>query len=746
MVEIEGIVENIKFRNEENGYTVALFSAPEDTITIVGKFLNINVGEALKIQGDFNPSKYGEQFSVEKYETVAPRTQKGIVKYLSSGLIRGIGPVTAQAIVDKFGIDTLEVIEFNPEKLLAVRGVSKKKIEIISQSFLDVKEMQNAMIFLQAYNISSNLAIKIYEFYRGATIEIVKNNPYRLVEDIRGVGFKSADDIAMNMGIARNSEFRVRAGILHLLDTAEEREGHTFQYRAQIDNMLSRLLKLEFEECCQISAKVYDILVKESVIKLFWKDKKELIANAKMYNTERAIGAKLALLNASGIDIKLNVEDEIKVFEQRNKLTFHEDQKNAIRTAVNSGVSIITGGPGTGKTTIISCILEIFKMLRKRTYLLAPTGRAAKRLGEATGETASTIHRALEIDFRQNKGMFVYNDANPLPCDVMIVDEVSMVDVSLMNSLLKAIARGAKLILVGDKDQLPSVGAGNVLADILASEMIPVAELTKVYRQEGNSLIVSNAHLINKSEMPLLDNKNSDFFFEQKDSVEGAFDSVIELTTKRIPKFLKVDSSKIQVLASLKAGVCGVENLNAELQARINPPSFNKRELKVGSMILRENDKVMQIANNYNLSWTRKIENTILEEGGMGVFNGDIGTISAINTQVGEVEVLFDDKKKIVYPRSELSQIVLSYAITIHKSQGSEFDVVVIPVVGGPPLILTKNLIYTAVTRAKKMVVLVGQKAALIRMIKNTHTAKRYTLLKDFLVEEGQKMKLLYGE
>jgi exodeoxyribonuclease V alpha subunit len=746
-MEIEGIVESIKFRNEENGYTVANFSTFDDEITIVGKFLNINVGENFKLCGELTASKYGEQFTVDSYETLEPKNKKGIVKYLSSGLIKGVGPATAKLIVDQFGLDALQVIEFNPEKLLSIRGISKKKAEAITNSFLDVREMQNAMVFLQTYNISSNLAIKIFEFYRNATVEIVKKNPYQLVEDINGVGFISADKIAMSMGIAKDSEFRIRAGILYLIESSSEKNGHTFIYRAQLDAMLAKLLELDEEICSNISLKVYDILVKENMIKSFWKDKKEIIALTKMYNTEKSVGAKLAMLNASNINTNQDIASEIAMFEIKNKIKFHSDQKNAIQTAVNSGFSVITGGPGTGKTTIISCLIEIFKMQKKEVLLMAPTGRAARRLTETTGYQASTIHRALEINFKQDSGMFVYNEANPFPADVVIVDEVSMVDISLMNSLLKAISKGAKLVLVGDKDQLPSVGPGNVLADILSSEIVPVSELTKIYRQEDSSLIISNAHLINQSVMPIIDNKSSDFFFEAKNDNIETFNTIIDLATRRIPKFLnaEIDSMKLQILAPLKAGVCGVENLNQALQDKINPESMRKKEIKVGMTTLRQSDKIMQTANNYNLVWKRKIEGSRFEEEGKGVFNGDIGYITDIDNQTGEVEVRFEDGRIALYPRSELNQISLAYAITIHKSQGSEFDVVIIPIIAGPALILTKNLIYTAVTRAKKMVILVGDKSALARMIKNTHTAKRYTLLKDFLLEETNKMKKLFG-
>ena len=744
MCDFEGVIERIKFRNEDNGYTVAVVSSNDDEITVVGKFLTINIGETFKFFGDFSTSKFGEQFEVEHYEPIEPKTEKGIIKYLSSGLIRGVGPVTAKSIVKEFGKDTLEVIEFNPEKLLKIKGISRKKIEVISQSFLDVKEMQNAMIFLQTYNISSNMAIRIFDTYRAMTVPLVKQNPYRLVEDVSGIGFLSADKIAMSMGIEKTSLFRIRAGIVHLLSETSEKSGSTYVYRAQLDNMLKKLLDLEEAQCLSLSSQVYEILQKEGVVKVFWKDKKEIVALSKLYNTEKSVGAKLALLANSAVKDELNLDGEISTFEKKHNLMLHEDQKNAIKLAIENGVSVITGGPGTGKTTIISCAIEIFKMLNKKFILLAPTGRAAKRLSDTTGLNAKTIHRALEINFKQDKNLFVYNEENPLSCDVVIVDEVSMVDVLLMNSMLRAIPKGAKLILVGDKDQLPSVGVGNVFADILESGIVPVANLTKIYRQENDSLIISNAHLINNGKMPVIDNKSSDFFFETKESPEETKQCVVELVTKRLPKFLGIQAQKIQVLAPLKAGVCGIENLNKELQGVINPQNALKNELVVGTMTLREGDKVMQMANNYNLEWKRFDGG--FEELGKGVFNGDIGKISNINSQTGEVEIAFEDKKIATYPRGELSQISLAYAITIHKSQGSEFDVVVIPVVSGPSLILTRNLIYTAVTRAKKMVVLVGDKVALGRMVRNTYTSKRYTLLKDFLLDENRKMKLLFGD
>lgn len=746
-MELEGIVDEIIFRNDDNGYTVFLFDCSDKGYVAVGSFLSINIGENLKLVGNFKHNgKYGMQFQVDSYESIAPKTRNGIIRYLSSGLIKGVGPATAEAIVKKFKENTLEVIEFNPEKLVEVRGISQKKAKLISESLVEVKDMQNAMVFLQGYNITTTIALKIYEIYKNSTIEVVKTNPYRLVEDVNGIGFLKADKIAQSMGIAVDSPFRIRAGVLHILNEASDKNGHTYMLKPQLVEGVNKLLALENIDVSKIFEDIFDVLQKENLVKVFWEDKHEIIMLTKMYNAEKYVASKLAILNNSNIETDLNLDDEITFFENQKHLKLHQDQKNAIKMAINSGVSVITGGPGTGKTTIVSCALEIFKMLNKNILLLAPTGRAAKRLSESTGEEAKTIHRALEIDFRSKLGLFVYNEKNPLPYDVIIVDEVSMVDVVLMNSLLKAISKGSKLILVGDKDQLPSVGAGNVLADILSSQTINVTQLTQIYRQENDSLIISNAHMINEGVMPVLDNKSSDFFFDCKEERADIFNSIVSLVTQRIPSFFKIEKSKIQVLAPLKAGECGIENINVSLQEKINPPLPTKNEIKVGQTIFREGDKIMQTANNYNLEWEKRYERENYFEDGAGVFNGDIGYIHKIIPQTYEMVVWFEDGREVVYPRSELSQLSLAYAITIHKSQGSEFDAVVIPVTSGPSLIFTRNLIYTAVTRAKKLVVLVGSKSALKRMISNTYMAKRFTLLEKFLIEENKKYKLLFSE
>ena len=736
---IEGAVEEIIFRNDGNGYTVFYFEHSDMHTVCVGKFLQISVGAHLKLEGNFvTNAKYGEQFQVDSFETLYPTSKEGIRKYLGSGLIKGVGPVTAKAIVDVFKEDTLNVIEFAPKELANVRGISERKAEMIGEAFRELKHLQNTVIFLQGYGLTVNMAIKIFEVYQNKTVEIIKENPYKLVEDVEGIGFATADKIARSLGIDRRSEFRIRAGFLYCLTDASEKNGHTYLPKEDLFKNVSKLLEIEEEESFK---KVLEDLIFDKTVTNTFIFPHDAVMLTKYFYYERSIADKLALLCCSLTSTELNVDSEIKHFEEVNKITFHPDQKKAIINAVNSGVSIITGGPGTGKTTIVKCIIELLEAQRKKILLTAPTGRAAKKLSEATERDARTIHRALQVDFRSKR--FIFNEQNPLPYNVIIVDEVSMVDVPLMCNLLKAVARDTKLIFVGDKDQLPSVGAGNVLEDMLTSGVISVAELTQIYRQSEKSLIISNAHKINEGEMPEIDNKSQDFFFENKVELEDIKTTIVNMVTTRIPKFNGIDSIKIQVLAPLKAGVCGIENLNRELQAKLNPPKNFRKELTVGQTIFREGDKVMQMSNNYDLEWTRQVG--LYTENGAGVFNGDIGYIHSIDVQTGEVEIWFEDGRECIYPRTELSQLSLAYAITIHKSQGSEFDVVIIPIISGPSLILNRNLIYTAVTRAKKMVVLVGEKKNLKRMIGNKFILKRHTALKKLLIDAYKKANILFN-
>ena len=741
---LEGTIEEIIFRNDSNGYTVAVLSHKDEYTTFVGKFLQLHIGENVRLVGKFvTNAKYGEQFSVESSEVIYPSTISGIKKYLASGLIKGVGPVTSEAIVDKFKENTLQVIEFTPNRLTEVKGISEKKAIMIGEAFSELKKLQNSVMFLQSYDITTNMALKIYERYQEDTVELVKQNPYRMVEEIDGIGFATADKIARKMGISESSEFRMRAGMLHCLNDNSEKNGSTFMPKEVLFKNLSELLGLQIDDYREQFKNVLENLVFDKIVVTFFKHPYNVVMLTKYYIVETQIAQKLALLNACAQQEDIELSSEIEQFEKLNKIVFDQSQKLAITNSIQKGVNVITGGPGTGKTTIVKCIMTILKQQKLKVMLLAPTGRAAKRLSESTGEDAKTIHRGLEVDFRGDNGRFVHNDTNPLEVDAVIVDEMSMVDVMLFCALLKALPRDCKLILVGDKDQLPSVGAGNVLDDILKSNVINVDYLTKIFRQDSGSLIISNAHLINDGQMPILDNQSRDFFFDEKSDVNVIRETIVDMVTRRIPNFMKIDTTKIQVLAPMKSGVLGIENLNRCLQDVINPPSVTKLEEVVGSTIFREGDKVMQMSNNYDLVWVKR--DAYSSEEGAGVFNGDIGYIHKINRQTSEMTVWFEDGRECIYPRTEISQLSLAYAVTIHKSQGSEFDVVVIPLISGTGLILTRNLIYTAVTRAKKMVVLVGEKKNLRRMVSNVYTAKRFTMLTDFLLTATEKANQLFG-
>ena len=730
---ISGTIEEIIYRNNDNNYTVLILDVNGEPITAVGKFPPVSDGECVEVNGNFTKhSKYGEQFSVSTVKLTPPNSLDGIVKYLSSGLIKGVGPVTALNIVAKFKQNTLDIIEFNPERLAEIRGISAKKAEEISSSFAQIKKMQNAVIFLQSYNISTNMAIKIYNQYGDKTEYILQTNPYKLVEDIDGIGFFTADKIAQKMGIAPDSDFRFRAGIIHALKENSDKNGNTYISKSTLcDNVATLLTLKDLDYSNKIDRLLVDMQYSNLLKVIDCENPKIMLT--KYYTIEKNIAGMLNQLNNFEKN-DIDVSKDIEFFETFNSIKMHDNQKKAVETAINNGVCIITGGPGTGKTTIIKCILQLFKNMHQDVLLLAPTGRAAKRLNESTGEEAQTIHRALELDFT-NKNQFFYNNMNKLPHDVIIVDEVSMVDSQLFYFLLRAIRRGSHLILVGDKDQLASVGAGNVLADLLASGKIATVSLTQIYRQSENSLIITNAHAINNGKMPVINNHSSDFFFLEKEDNESVLESVVDMCTTRIAKFLNTDSSKIQVLAPMKAGICGIDNLNKCLQDKLNPSSLKKPELEFDKYIYRVGDRVMQICNNYERVWKRGYS-----EEGTGVFNGDIGEISLIDISTGEVIVEFEDGRRVTYFKSDLSELMLSYAITIHKSQGSEFDAVVLPLLSGPPMLLTRNLLYTAVTRAKKMVVIIGSKACVKRMVMNNHTQTRYTMLCDFLKDSDETL------
>ena len=744
-MKIVGNVEDIIFKNSANGYTVLNIDYNGSLLTCVGKTVNINVGEDVELEGNFvKNEKFGEQFAFTEINVTTPKSLESIKKYLASGLIKGIGPVTAEAIVNKFKEDTLSILEYAPSRLSEVRGISSKKAIEIGEYYSDIRKMQEAVIFLQGYEISTNLSVKIYNFYKEKTIDTVSENPYILVEDIDGVGFLTADKIAYKMGIEKNSNFRIRAGILHQLKDSSEKLGNTYVPKEELNGSTQELLGLFHEEFKTLFETELEKLEIENIVKIFKYKDADCVCLKKFYYMESSIATKINLLNISKIDVGVDVDGEIKEYERVNKIKLHDDQKLAIKEAVNGQVSIITGGPGTGKTTIIKCVFQALKKYSKNIFLLAPTGRASKRLEEACNYKASTIHRALQVNFTEgDNAFFNFNERNKLKADVVIVDEMSMVDVSLFYSLLKALTNTCKLVLVGDKDQLPSVGAGNVLHDLISCGIIPCVKLTQIYRQDDKSLIVSNAHLINNGKMPDLSNKSTDFFYEYRDNPQNMYDCVVDLTTNRLPKYLNCKAEDIQVLCAMKSGVCGVESLNKKLQEIINPSSLHKQELHLETRFFRVGDKVMQTVNNYNLEWKKEDRDNL--ELGKGVFNGDIGTIKDINNQTGETEVVFDDDRVCVYSKQEVFELQICYATTIHKSQGSEFDAVVIPVVAGSNQIITRNLLYTAVTRAKKLVVLVGPKKNIARMIYNNYTARRYSMLEELIKLQKQKTEEMYG-
>lgn len=742
---ITGSIEEIIYRNDINGYSVVVCDTGTEMLTCVGKFPIIIEGQNVDMEGNLiKDKKYGEQFKVSQVRVLPPNSLDGIIRYLGSGLIKGVGPVTSMNIVSKFKEDTLDIIQYNPQRLIEVKGVSPAKAVQIHEAYNELKNMQNTIMFLQSYDLSTNLALKIFNIYGEKTEKLITENPYRLIEDIDGIGFLSADKIAKKIGINDNSEFRLRAGLMHVLKENSDKNGNTYLPKKELYIETSKLLKIAIY---LLEKKFDDILIslsQENVITIIDEEDGAKVMLTKFFKMEKTIASKIIALKNTYLMKKFDPQKEIEEFEKFNNITLHGKQKEAVITSINSGFSVITGGPGTGKTTIVKCLIYLLKLQNRKFCLLAPTGRASKRLSESTNEDASTIHRALELNFKENStNLFNRNELNPINADAIIVDEVSMVDVNIFYHLLKAIKKGSQVILVGDKDQLPSVGAGNVLADILNSETLDVTMLTEIYRQDSKSLIISNAHAINLGEMPVIDNSSRDFFYDAKSDPIDISKSVIDMVVNRIPSFAKTEPIKIQVLAPMKNAVCGVDNLNKELQERINPYDEFKPEIKLESVIYRLGDKVMQTSNNYEQTWTRKI-NDFLNEEGVGVFNGDIGYIEDINLNDNEMTVMFEDGRKAVYARQDIHQLTLSYAITIHKSQGSEFDIVVMPIISGPSMILTRNLLYTGVTRAKKMVVLIGDKTNLKRMIRNTYQAKRYSFLKDFLIQEEKQFLKIY--
>lgn len=721
MEHLTGSVEEIRFRNDENGWTVLVADVNGEPVTVAGSLPPVTPGDTLELDGEFviHP-RFGTQFKAERASVAQPHTVYGIIKFLSSGLIEGVGEKTAARIAERFGADAVEIIENSPERLTEVKGISAAKAEKISEQFEKLKYQREAVMFLAGYGISVGLAMKLYGIYGAATVHTVKTNPYILVEDVSGIGFLTADKIAQSMGIEPTSEYRMRAGIIHALKTACEREGNTYLPHDKLIAEAQRLLQTQDAEPLE---KALDTLRIERKIVCPFGD---AVMGELYYRTEKSVAVKLVKRVDEAGAVPVEVSDIIARFEKSNGITLHETQREAVVRAVNSGASVITGGPGTGKTTIINCILFVLDALSQSALLLAPTGRAAKRITEGCGRDAFTVHRAL---LGLDTGAKFTDNA-------VIIDEFSMVDIFLFKMLLEALNDTAKLVIVGDADQLPSVGSGNVLRDLIDSGLVPVTRLSFIYRQSQTSRIAFNAHEINSGRMPELTARDGDFFFFKMRSSEDVADMTVELATTRISGFCGIEPAKIQVVAALKNGVCGVHNLNTRLQRALNGGA--KKRLEVGDITFAEGDRVMHTVNNYDLEWTRGGQE------GKGVFNGDIGIVAHI-FDTGEIEVEFEDGRRALYVGENKRQLILSYAVTVHKSQGCEFDAIVMPIVGGAPVIMTRNLLYTAITRAKKLAVLVGDEYNIKRMVDNNYVAERFSALSVFIAEARKDMLSLYG-
>ncbi len=728
MEALNGIVESIVFKSSDTGYTVIKFRENNIIHTAVGVLPHVKEGQNLKIIGSWvNHSQFGKQFKVEECEEILPTSKDGIEKYLSSGIIQGIGPVTAKKIVNKFGEDTLNILDNNIDRLKEIEGIGKKKLETIIESYREQRELKNITIFLQTHGLSVNQCLKIYKKYGASSVDTVKNNPYILCDEISGIGFKTSDKISRSLGIEIDSPFRIQSGIRYVINEFCA-NGHTFMPKDELIKEASNVLT--------VSGDIIEENIKNAAldrkIKLEKVNDKEGVFTIPNYYCELGITNRILTLAISNFqDISVDVDHLILQFEKKNNITFAESQKDAIISAFQNGIEIITGGPGTGKTTIIKCIIEIFETCGLKVLLGAPTGRAAKRMSESTGKEATTIHRMLDMGvFEKEESVFVTNaEEHSLEADVVIIDEASMIDITLMNALLKSIKVGTRLIIVGDVDQLPSVGAGNVLNDFIESGFTKVVRLKEIFRQGKESMIVVNAHKINKGEMPKLNEKGTDFFFIRNDIQEGILNTIIDLINTRLPKFnSNWDKLKsIQVLVPMKKGVLGVTNLNERIQNVLNPKAPYKKEKEFRSMVFREGDKVMQIKNNYSLKWTRIAGKG--EHEGSGVFNGDMGFIESIDLEGKKLSIIFDDERRVIYDFMYLDELDLAYAITIHKSQGSEFPVVIIPSYMGSPLLMNRNLLYTGITRAKEMVVVVGIPKALKYMVDNTRSMERYSSL-----------------
>ncbi len=762
MERLEGYIDHIIFRNNENGYTVFVLvgagkeTAPdyvkpqkgtriparipqdEDEITCVGTLPYIGEGEKVELQGEFisHPS-YGDQFKVSECRTIAPDDAESVERYLGSGAIKGVGTALAARIVRRFGDDTFRVIEEEPERLAEIKGISERMAREIAAQVYEKREMRQAMIYLQQYGVSTTLAVKIYQKYGAGMYQVIGENPYRLADDITGVGFRIADEIAKRAGVAIDSEYRLKSGVFYVLQQAGG-GGHVYLPKEQLLARAGELLGVEIESIDQY---LMDLAIDKKIVVKQEKEQTR-VYTASSYYIEMETARMLCDLNISCEIDRSVISGKLGVIEKQTGTVLDEKQRMAVMEAARCGLLVITGGPGTGKTTTINTLISYFESEGLRILLAAPTGRAAKRMTEATGCEAKTVHRLLEISGPAEDGGqegFDRNEENPLDADVIIVDEMSMVDIYLMHALLKAVTVGTRLIMVGDVNQLPSVGPGSVLKDIIASGQITVVRLTRIFRQASESDIVVNAHKINRGEHIMLDNKSRDFFFLKRQDANVIISIVIQLIREKLPRYVDAEPYEIQVLTPMRKGLLGVERLNRILQEYLNPPDRRKREHGQNGTIFREGDKVMQIKNNYQLEWEIRGRYGIPVEKGTGIFNGDMGVIREINLQTEQITVEFDEHRMVEYAYSGLDELELSYAVTIHKSQGSEYPAVVIPLLTGPRMLMNRNLLYTAVTRARKCVTLVGDANTFDQMIDNIVEQRRYTALDERIQELEQE-------
>ena len=738
---VTGYIDHIIFRNEDNGYTVLVLKGTEgddEELTCVGTFPVISQGATIEASGNFiNHHIYGKQFQITSFTEKMPEDAMAMERYLGSGAIKGIGAALAARIVRRFGADTLRIVEEEPERLAEIKGISEKKAREIAAQMEEKADMRKAMMFLQKYGISLNLGAKIYQKYGDSVYSVLQENPYRLADDISGVGFKIADEIAGRIGIHTDSDYRIKSGMMYTLLQATG-EGHVYLPKEELFQRSSELLGVDVS---YMEKHLMDLSMERKVIQ---KEEGEtvLVSPSRFYYLELNTARMLSELNIDCPEDEAFVQRRIAQIEKETGTTLDEMQKKAVTEAAGHGLFILTGGPGTGKTTTINAIIRFFEGEGSELRLAAPTGRAAKRMTEATGYEAQTIHRLLELngmpeEERQGQAVhFERNAENPLEADVIIIDEMSMVDIQLMHSLLLAVTAGTRLILVGDENQLPSVGPGNVLRDIIRSGEFPVVELKKIFRQASESDIVVNAHKINRGEQVTLSNKSSDFFFLKRQDADIIIRVVIALIQEKLPRYVEAKPFDIQVLTPMRKGLLGVERLNQILQRYLNPPEPSKKEKEYGQGLFREGDKVMQIRNNYQLEWEIRGRYEIPVDKGVGVFNGDTGILKTINEFSETAEVEFEDGRCAEYSFKQLEELELAYAVTIHKSQGSEYPAVVIPLLSGPRMLLNRNLLYTAVTRARRCVTIVGSEETFREMIKNEKQQRRYSSLDIRLKEE----------